>query len=213
MKTNIKALIAVFVLIIPMLLTSCGRTWEPTKQEVTDLHGAADAKTDLYESEKALDEWAELIVRVERTGDAENVIEELDGNGHYHGWTLSKVKVKEVLKNESAMKVTGGDELPVHEQQFTYYDKEKDANITWHVNQYNMMQEGSEYILYLNYSSQDKWYYMAGGIFGKINVAADEPPIFEAARLNLSEQQPEKDDSYTLELMETLRDECLEKYN
>ena len=213
-KLIIKPLIASFILIVSMLLlSSCGRSWEATKEGATDLHGAADAKTDLYESEKALDEWAGLIVRVERTSDAENVIEQIDINGHYHGWTLSIAKVKEVLKNDSGMNVARGDEIPVYEPQFTYYDKEKKANITWHINQYNMMQEGNEYILYLNYSLNDNWYYMAGGIFGKINVEADEPVLFEARKINLPEGNTTDNDSYTIALLTKLREECLKKYN
>ena len=213
-RTNAKPLIVGIILMLSvLLLSSCGKTWEPTKEDVPDLHGVVDAKTDLYESEKALDEWAGLIVRVERTGDAENIIEPLDGNGHYHGWTLSKVKVKEVLKNDSEMNVADGDEIPVYEQQFSYYDKEKKANITWHINQYNMMQEGNEYILYLNYSLDDNWYYMAGGIFGKINVEADEPVLFEAKNINIPEGTTTDNDSYTITLLTKLKEECLKKYN
>lgn len=213
-RINAKPLIAGLILIMSvLLLSSCGRTWESAKEEVPDLHGNVDAKTDLYESEKALDEWAGLIVRVEKTGNAENVTEQLDGNGHYHGWTLSKVKVKEVLKNNSEMNVVDGDEIPVYEQQFTYYDKDKKANITWHINQYNMMQEGNEYILYLNYSLNDKWYYMAGGIFGKINIKADEPVLFEAKNINIPEGTTMDNDSYIIALLTKLREECLKIYN
>jgi len=63
-----------------------------------------------------------------------------------------------------------------------------------------MMQPGNEYILYADYSEDDGWYVITGGIFGKINIDVKEPLIYNAS-----------EDPAFNEEMSSLRKEVLNK--
>ena len=71
-------------------LTACGK-----EMAVKEIDTLAQAKSDLYESAAELESAATLVVRVERTETAENVIKSLGIPDAWYGYTLSMVKVNE----------------------------------------------------------------------------------------------------------------------
>ena len=173
----------------------------------------AQAKSDLYESAAELESAATLVVRVERTETAENVIKSLGIPDAWYGYTLSMVKVNEIMKNTSGRDIAVGDEIRVLENQFTYEDDEN-TRVTCHVDQYKMMEPGNEYFLYLFYSEHDEWYVILSGLFGKVPVSETEDVLFPIDEITFFQKQAvEDDDSYTRELLEDIRRESLEMYN
>lgn len=121
------------------------------------------------------------------------------------------VEVKEIRKNISEQSVEVGDKIPVYENQFSYLDKEG-TKVTCHVNQYKMMEPGKEYILYLNYSEHDEWFYILSGLFGKVPVSEEEELLFPSSKATFLQGQPneEEDDSYEEDILRNIRKESLE---
>jgi hypothetical protein len=189
-------------------LTACGK-----EMAVKEIDTLAQAKSDLYESAAELESAATLVVRVERTETAENVIKSLGIPDAWYGYTLSMVKVNEIMKNTSGRDIAIGDEIRVLENQFTYVDDEN-TRVTCHVDQYKMMEPGNEYFLYSYYSENDEWYVILSGLLGKVPVLETEDVLFPIDKITFFQNQAvEDDDSYTRELLEDIRRECLEKYN
>lgn len=189
-------------------LTACGK-----EMAVKEIDTLAQTKSDLYESAAELESAATLVVRVERTETAENVIKSLGIPDAWYGYTLSMVKVNEIMKNTSGRDIAVGDEIRVLENQFTYEDDEN-TRVTCHIDQYKMMEPGNEYFLYLFYSEHDEWYVILSGLFGKVPVSETEDVLFPIDEITFFQKQAvEDDDSYTRELWEDIRRESLEMYN
>lgn len=197
-----------FTLPLMFGIVACGG-----KEVAKEIDTLADAKSDLYESAEELESAATLVVRAERTETAENVVKDLGMPDTQYGYTLSMVTVNEIMKNTSGHDIAIGDEICVLENQFTYVDDEN-TRVTCHVNQYKMMEPGNEYFLYLYYSENDEWYVTLSGLLGKVPVSETEDLLFPAEKITFFQNQAaEKDDSYTQELLESIRKESLEKYN
>ena len=173
----------------------------------------ASAKSDLYASAAELEAAAQLVVRVEKTEQEENVAEPLNAQGSYHGYTLSEVSVKEVLTDSAGRNVQPGDRLQILENQFTY--AEQDGTLaTCHINRYVKMQPGKEYYLFLRYSEENGYYVILSGLLGKVPVDENEPVLFPAAEL--TQLSPDagavEENSETKQLLEGIREESIARY-
>jgi len=160
-----KGLLTLVCVISLLMLCTCG------KGAVTEVHLNAEAAADTYTAEDDLYEAARMVILAEKEESEKNVVQEF-GNDAYHGYTLSKVTVKKILKNETGQDVAVKESLTIIENQFTY--ESGNEKQVYHVNYYNKMMPGKEYILYLDYSASDKWYFIVTGMQGKIPVADDE---------------------------------------
>lgn len=207
-KKTFRMMSFIFMLLLLFGTAACGE-----KEVAKEIDTLADAKSDLYGSAAELESAATLVVRAERTETAENVVKDLGVPNTQYGYTLSMVKVNEIMKNTSGRDMAVGDEIRVLENQFTYVDDEN-TKVTCHVNQYKMMEPGNEYFLYLYYSENDEWYVTLSGLLGKVPVSETEDVLFPAEEITFFQNQAvEDDDSYTRELLEDIRRESLEKYN
>ena len=136
-KKTFRMMSFIFMLLLLFGTAACGE-----KEVAKEIDTLADAKSDLYESAAELESAATLVVRAERTETAENVVKDLGVPNTQYGYTLSMVKVNEIMKNTSGRDMAVGDEIRVLENQFTYVDDEN-TKVTCHVNQYKMMEPGN----------------------------------------------------------------------
>ena len=173
----------------------------------------ASAKSDLYASAAELEAAAQLVVRVEKTEQEENVAVPLSAQGVYHGYTLSEVSVKEVLTDSAGRNVQPGDRLQILENQFTYAEQDG-TQTTCHINRYVKMQPGKEYYLFLRYSEENGYYVILSGLLGKVPVDESEPVLFPAAEL--AQLSPDagavEENSETKQLLERIREESIARY-
>lgn len=205
MKAKRIVIVAVSLALL-MALPACGG------KPVQKIDTLAEGKIDLYESAAELEEAATVVVRAERTAQEENIAKPLGAPNTYHGYTISAVRVKEVLKNTSGRDIQAEDELPIIENQFTYPDG-SGTQVTCHINRYQLMRPGNEYYLYLRYSENDGWYVILSGLFGKVPVAEDEPVLFPDDDLTmLSAYTAASSGSETQQILQNIRSESLERY-
>ncbi len=154
-----------------------------------------------------MEQAADLIVKVCRLDDTDDVTQSIEGTEHSFGYTLSQVRIESIYKDITIPGIAVGDTITVLENQFTHKEAGWENPITFHVNHYRMMEPDHEYYLYLEYSDLDEWYIPLGVTFGKINAADDEPALFVLE----DEEDPEVE--YLLDHMNKLRNECLEHRN
>lgn len=194
-----------------ILFFSFGCSQKGTESQ-KELHITADAKSDIYYSAKDMSSAAEVIVKVKKMDDMENILKGDMRGGVFYGYTLSDVQVERIYKNNSGMQILEGDTLQVFENQFSYED-ENGTIVTCHVNNYNMMEVENEDILYMNYSESDGWYTIVTGLLGKINLDDGESNLFPAEKITYFESQPVNEKDSTEKIMETLRRETLDLYH
>lgn len=133
-------------------------------------HYSVSAKTISFSSLEEMEDYADIIVKVTRTGEEETVVK-YSQEAVYSGYTFSIVKIETVYK-DATNSLKAEQEIRILENEF--FDEKE--NIVYHVAGYNMMEEGKEYLLFLNKHtySDGKAYYVAAGInFGTLSVQAD----------------------------------------
>ena len=140
-----------------------------------EMHLFAEAAADRYSTEDELLNTFALVITVQKDESEKNVVEKF-GNDAYYGYTLSKVKVSGILKNDT------GHEISV--------------------------EPGNAYILYLDYSSGDEWYYIVTGMQGKIPVSGEEEILYGNITEGLSETDREEYESI-LSLQKEIREAAL----
>lgn len=200
-------LLSALAIVLLLSVTACaGKT-----PQMIDTY--ASAKSDLYASAAELEAAAQLVVRVEKTEQEENVAVPLSAQGAYHGYTLSEVSVKEVLTDSAGRNVQPGDRLQILENQFTYAEQDG-TQATCHINRYVKMQPGKEYYLFLRYSEENGYYVILSGLLGKVPVDESEPVLFPAAEL--TQLSPDagavEENSETKQLLERIREESIARY-
>lgn len=133
-------------------------------------HYSVSAKAISFSSLEEMEEYADVILKVTRTNKEESVVKHSQG-AVYSGYTFSTVKVETVFKN-AAGTLEPGQEIRILENEF--FDESE--NIIYHVAGYNMMEEGKEYLLFLNqhtYSDGTTYYVAAGVNFGTVSIQND----------------------------------------
>lgn len=190
-----------------MGIVACG-----SNKEVSKIDTMSNAKMPAFGSVDELEEAATLILRVEKTENEKNVALKLSGPDMYHGYTISQVKVKEIIKNTSGKEISLQDEIPVLENQFTYVDSQK-RQVTCHMNRYKMMEYGNEYYLYMHYSEHDGWWVILSGLLGKVPVSLEEDILFPASKITTYNRGTDIEQTTLEKLVEKLRIESIEKYN
>lgn len=179
-----------------------------------EIDSISSAKIRYYESFEELESSANVIVRVRKTEKEENIVvhPEPEKQEICYGYTKSMVKVEQIMKNTSGQQIAIGDEIQVLENQFTNIDE--DTKVTYHVEQYKMMEVDHEYILYLDYSEKEQWYGILGVLQGKIPVAEDEDILFPISSITFHEGQTQREEDIEMqEFMKDIRKSSLEKYN
>lgn len=142
-------------------------------------HYSISAKTISFSSLEEMEEYADVILKVTRTGEEESVVKRNQG-AVYSGYTFSTVKIEAIYKDTTEA-LENGQKLRILENEFF----DENENIVYHVAGYHMMEEGEEYLLFLNRHtySDGKTYYVAAGInFGTVSIQADGRTAVYATR-------------------------------
>ncbi|WP_122646989.1 hypothetical protein [Enterococcus mediterraneensis] len=132
--------------------------------------GKTEGFNDLKEVENAADE----IVIAEKTYENASTVLYTKYGGEERiaiAYTLSDFKVDKVIH---------GDHLKTGET-FTILENEaynKKQKVTYHIAGYNMMRQGTKYLLFLEQSETDPYYLVVGVNFGKVDLERSEtdPP-------------------------------------
>ena len=171
-----RAVVFLGILGVSIMLCSCGQK-ENVKETVKEnettkeiTHIGADGKVQSYDNLEALQDEAEVIVRVTRLNKEEPVVKKNEKGAILSAYTFSQVKVIEVYKDEGK-EISSGEEITILENEA--YDEE--SNMIYHVNGYNMMEENCEYLLFLRKSETDgKEYYVSLGVnYGTVSLSED----------------------------------------
>ena len=162
----------------------------------TVIHREVEAKTESYESLAEMEKDADVILRAVRLDQEEPV-----WNGSW-GYTLSQVKISKIYEDK-----TGGlsldDVIKVMENEV--YDAA--SNTVYHVDGYNMMVFGDEYLLFLkeNQLLDGTKYYVACGVnCGTISTTMDGRDI--------SPKDPNGVDMLDISIYKDIWKDALNKY-
>lgn len=110
----------------------------------------------------------DLVIKGKKIGKSENKV--IFQDEFYDGYTLTKIKVENVIVNNSKKKVEIGDTITIWEPYFTYDFKRspgKQFNIK---GKYTPIQPKLDYFLTLNWDEQFGIYGVSGLENGKINI-------------------------------------------
>lgn len=108
---------------------------------------------------------SDAVVRVIATGESKNVTENFDWGTT--GRTETKVKVIQVYKNSPIQEI--GSELVALEP--SYVTEGKEGNIRLNYEDYTLMQEGNEYILFLKWNERQGAYWVNSLEQGKFDIS------------------------------------------
>lgn len=149
-----------FCLCLLFLVSMTGCTQNPE-------HKTMSGKTPGFESLEAMEAYSDLIIRATRTEKEKPVATYSEGH-LVSGYTFSSVVISEIYADKSGI-FQVGDEIDMLENQI--YSEEENA--IYHLNGYQMMEPGREYLLFLEKSSTGNYYISAGILFGTISLEKD----------------------------------------
>lgn len=130
----------------------------------------AHAKTDSYENLDQLVEDSPLIVRGIKVSEEEpSIIRDEEGD-LINTFTISNFKITKIYKNTTNKKLKQGNTIKVSE--FSALDKEN--NILYQINEYELMKINEQYILFLRPSRDADHYFTKGITFGKVSVKNED---------------------------------------
>lgn len=137
-------------------------------------HVFVDAKIDNYTSLSDVEADSDIIVSGTKVYENEPTIITDENGNIIIEYTLSEFKIDDIIQNNLESSVQVGDTINILENEF--YDEDKD--VTYHIAGYCKMITDNEYMLFLRYADQNKWYIPTGVTVGKIPLDADETLIF-----------------------------------
>lgn len=157
MKKNILVFLVITLL---SGLCACG------KEE----HYGIEAKTISFEELQEMEDYSDVIVKGIRTGQEEPVIIK-ENEIFISGYTFSKFQISEIYKDNTDTLSTNS-VITILENEI--YDEEE--NIVYHIAGYNMMEEGKEYLLFLNKDTLNgsDYYVTAGVNYGTVSLEEDD---------------------------------------
>lgn len=179
-------------ILLALLFTACGNKVE---------HYAVEAKTPSYETLQEMEDSCSVIVNVVRENQEIPVIKMENGN-LVSGYTFSEVKVNKIYK-DATNSVEEGDKLRILENE-VFSEQE---NVVYHVAGYNMMEEGKDYLLFLNkktYSDGNPYYVAVGVNFGTVSLEKDNRATIYFSRSG--------EQINNFEAMQPIWEEALKKY-
>lgn len=140
-----------------------------------------EAKTDGYETLEKLEEKSPIILLVQKKKEIKSEFGG-DKNARIPVGTLSSVKVIEVIKNESKEIIEQNQIVSVLESEV--YDR--DDNTLYRINDYSMMQENGQYLLYVRKSETDNEFLILGVTLGKVEADTKnaKPGRLKASKLS-----------------------------
>lgn len=160
-------------LIVPVIcLCICFVVFLKYSNQLEYEHVIDSAKLPGYSTAEEVKENSALIVLVKKISE-EPIAYKLD-EGHYDNFTLSTVRVEEVIKPVPGKEISKGDVITVIESEWTD-DKEK---VIHHLENYKKMETMKKYTLYLGYNEEVENYYPIGLLYGKIAEDVKEEDFY-----------------------------------
>lgn len=148
------------------ILTACGND-----NKTADVkHYGVEAKCVSFENLEEMETYSDLIVKGVRLEGEEAIITTVDGN-IVSGYSFSQFQISEIYQ-DSSNTYQIGDTITILENEV--YDEAN--NVVYHIAGYNMMEEGEEYLLFLQHAQTDgKGYFVASGVnYGTISLTVDD---------------------------------------
>lgn len=167
-----------------------------------------EVKTVSFASLAEMEEYADVILRAERLDREEPHIERTvdaissSAGVFTGGWTFSEVRIRSVYK-DTTDQMKEGNSITILENE-VYDDM---ANVVYHINGYEMMVAGNEYLLFLKkcvLEDGTEYYVSCGVNYGTISTAED-------GRYK-NRRYRNKDESIDLSVYEKIWEEALKKY-
>ncbi|MFD1927386.1 hypothetical protein ACFSFY_04820 [Sporosarcina siberiensis] len=133
-----------------------------------------DGKTDGFDSLKELENGTSIIIRGTKLEEKRTEISRSEIDDEVNGgYTESIFKIDKVYKNSESNEIVKSSEN-ISISELAYYDKK--TNTTYHVNGYEKMTVGGEYLLFL--IPVDNGMFSTRGVtFGKIPLKSDETEV------------------------------------
>lgn len=201
---NKKALVGICIVFAAITAVSIYHFTKKERENIVTItpedaaHAEIEAKVDGYHSLSEIEDKVDIIVRVIKDSEEPPSIHRGNmGTVNFVG-TIGNVKVTKIYTNTSDRNIEVGDILPIFENEA--YDSE--TNTVYHVAGYTKMAIGQEYMLFLTYSSSDRWYVPCSVIWGKYALNDTEADVYS-----------DDSDSEKENIMEKIRLEVLEKYD
>lgn len=171
-----------------------------------DNHQIVFGKTvDDSSSLKELETNSEIVVIATKLNSEKNkIIESQDGRID-DGYTLSQVKIKQVLENSTGSDIP--ETINIYENEF--HDSEN--KITYHTNAYEKMEVNNEYLLFLRKSETDPFYLITGINAGKIPLS-EEDNILQT-KLKSTNTEHSKEFLENIKSIEKIQKEALNEFN
>jgi hypothetical protein len=178
-KAKATLLFVIFIIIIGWYITA---TFLPNKDSSSpqqkmlptgmddrmfDKHIYIDAKLDEFNNLDDVEKKTDAIVIAEKISqDAPTILYGVEGRIDI-AYTLSTFQVKKVISSEV---LKSGDTFTMLENEA--YDKKQD--VTYHIAGYHRINQGQDYLLFLQQSDTDPYYIVTGVNYGKVNLEENE---------------------------------------
>lgn len=157
-----KKLLVGLIVMGLLFTTACGKKVE---------HYGVEAKTPGFESLQEMEDSCSVIVKVIREEQEEPIITSSDGR-IVSGYTFSQVNIEQIYKDDTDT-LEVGDTIRILENE-VFSEQEQ---IIYHIAGYNMMEEGKEYLLFLNkslYFDKEPYYVASGVNYGTVSLEEDD---------------------------------------
>lgn len=141
-------------------------------------HYMLEAKVMEITSLEEMEDTSEVIVKGIRKEGEKPVIKEENGN-MVSGYTFSDFEITEIYK-DTTNELAEGNVITILENEV--YSEEE--NVVYHIAGYNMMEDGKEYLLFLNKASLNKSdYYVSVGVnYGTVSLEKDNRMVQRKTR-------------------------------
>lgn len=136
-------------------------------------------KTDGFNSLEELENASECIVRVKKESEDEAVVSRDHGT---FGYTMGQVKIQDVFLNVLEDEIQKDKIIEIWENEFP------DGDVICHLEGYEKMEIGKEYLLFLRKSMTDDCFIPLGVTYGKVSVV--EEPDSEFIKLHAANMDP-----------------------
>lgn len=162
---------------------------------------AVDDSSSLNELEKN----SEIVVIATKLNSEENKIIESPEGRIDDGYTLSEIKIKQILENSTGTDIP--ETINIYENEF--HDSEN--KITYHTNAYEKMKINNEYLLFLRKSETDPFYLVTGINTGKIPLSKETNDL--QTKLKSTNTEYSKELLEDIKSVEEIQKEALKKYH
>lgn len=163
------------------------------------IHGSYDLYSDIDELSNS--DRVRVILLVEKLEKSENYV--FGDILNQFGYTLSEVKVKEILLDKHKSKIKKGETITIEEPFYVNTHPIMGKAIVRYGN-YTPMLNHSHYVVFLNWSERSNSYTITGLEQGKYNIDDKDKKELEQYEYNMNDLRKE---------IRTIYKEAIEKYN